>query len=126
MAIVKNVTSRGGKTTSSLSGDIFIDEVNNRIVVRSPSTHLVLLEITNDGMTINGENGLKLVELDRDGLHLFRTDGTVELMSLSRLGMIYSEVSGLRRMLLGAHPGDGHIGEWITKANTDVINELGG
>lgn len=126
MAIVKNVTTRGGKTTSSLSGDIFIDEVNNRIVVRSPSTHLVLLEIDNDGMTIYGENGLKLVDLNRDGLHLFRADGTVELMSLSRLGMIYSEISGLRRILVGAHPVDGHIIEAISPDNEDVVTKLGG
>lgn len=126
MAIIKNVSSTGGKTSSSLSGDIFIDDASNKLVVRSPSTHQVLLEIDNSGLTLYGTNGAKLVQLDNAGLHLYRTDGTVELMSLSRIGMVYSETSGIRRILLGAHPVDGHIIEAISKIGTDVINLLGG
>lgn len=126
MAIVKNITSSGGKTSSSLSGDVFIDEANNRIVIRSPETHQVLIEIDNEGFTLYGANSAKIVKLDKNGLHLYRTDGTVELMSLSRLGMIYSEVNGIRRILLGAHPVDGHIIEAISEDATDVINLLGG
>lgn len=106
--IVKNVTTRGGKTTSSLSGDILIDESNNRLIVRDPTTHNRVLEI------------------DKDGVRVYRSDGTVELASLSTMGLVYSEINGIKRILLGAHPVDGHIGEWITKIGTDVIKELGG
>lgn len=106
--IIKNVTTRGGKTTSSLSGDIIIDESNNRLIVRDPATHNRVLEI------------------DKDGVHIYRTDGAVELASLSTLGLIYSEISGTRRILVGAHPVDGHIIEAITPPGEDVINKLGG
>lgn len=106
MAIIENIKSKGGSTTSSLSGDIFIDEPNNRLVIRDPVTHNVVLII------------------DKEGLHVYRTDGTIELVKLSNIGLLYSEINGLRRILIGAHPVDGHIGEWITKSGTDVITEL--
>ncbi len=85
MAIVKKAEYRGNMMTSTLSGNISLNEGTGELVVR------------------NGANVLTRVNSQ---------------------GFIYAEASGLRRILLGAHLSDNHIGEWITKANIDVINEL--
>lgn len=86
MAIRKEVKYRGSTMTSTLSGNISLNEGAGELVVR------------------NGANILTKVD---------------------SAGFTYAEPSGTRRILIGSHPSDGHIGEWITKANIDVISELG-
>lgn len=85
MAIVTNIKSRGSKTTSTLSGNLIIDEGSGTMLVR--------------------RNGVDLVRID------------------SR-GFIYSNTDGTRQILVGAHPVDGHVGEWITDEGVDVMTEL--
>ncbi|SIC60096.1 hypothetical protein [Mycobacteroides abscessus] len=43
-----------------------------------------------------------------------------------RYGTLMTDDSGKRRMLMGQHPVDGHIGFWISKEGEDVITLLGG
>lgn len=85
MAIVKKAEYRGNMMTSTLSGNISLNEGTGELVVRN---------------------------------------GTTVLTRVNSMGFTYSEISGTRRILLGAHPTDNHIGEWITKQNIDVIDEL--
>ena len=47
-------------------------------------------------------------------------------MILDAVGMTYAETDGTRRIRVGAHPTDGHIGLWVTEAGIDVIESLGG
>jgi hypothetical protein len=41
-----------------------------------------------------------------------------------RYGILISDASGLRRVLVGQHPVDGRPGNWISKDGIDVIDEL--
>lgn len=41
-------------------------------------------------------------------------------------GQIIVRSGSLARILIGAHPVDGHAGLWISKENVDVIEELKG
>lgn len=53
-------------------------------------------------------------------------DSNSVLVRIDATGMTYSEPTGIRRIRLGAHPVDGHIGEWVSKNGVDVIETLGG
>lgn len=43
-----------------------------------------------------------------------------------KYGLVGSDTSGYRRILIGQAPDDGRPGIWVSKANIDVITELGG
>jgi hypothetical protein len=69
--------------------------------------------------TLNGN-----IELNQNtGELLVRKDGNI-LTRVNSQGFIYSEPSGLRRILIGAHPIDSHVIEAISDPGIDVINEL--
>lgn len=87
MAIIKNVAFAGGKTTSTLTGNIELNQQTGELLVRRGGR--VLTRINSQGFT-------------------------------------YSDAQGLRRILIGAHPSDGHIIEAISNPGIDVIDELGG
>lgn len=89
MAIIENVKTRGSATTSTLSGNIVLDE--------------------NAGeLRVNRRNGGSLVTLAK----------------LNSQGFTYAEIDGTNRILIGAAPNDGRIGNWISKPGIDVIEEL--
>lgn len=44
----------------------------------------------------------------------------------SKYGLVGWDLSGYRRILIGQAPDDGRPGIWVSKANIDVITELGG
>lgn len=85
MGIVKEVQYRGSTMTSTLNGNISLNEGSGELVVR------------------NGANVLTRV---------------------NSAGFLYSEPSGTRRILNGAHPTDGHIGTWVSKPGVDVVDAL--
>lgn len=69
--------------------------------------------------TLNGN-----IELNQNtGEMLIRKNGKV-LTRINSQGFIYSEEDGTRRVLIGAHPVDGHIIEAISDPGVDVIDEL--
>ena len=69
--------------------------------------------------TLNGA-----IELNQNtGELIIRKQGNV-LTRVNSQGFIYSDNSGLRRILMGAHPTDGRIGDWVSKPTIDVITEL--
>jgi hypothetical protein len=41
-----------------------------------------------------------------------------------RYGLLISDASGLRRVLVGQHPIDARPGSWVSKDGVDVIDEL--
>lgn len=87
MALVKNVAFAGGKVTSTLTGNIELNEQTGELIVRRGGR--VLTRINSQGFT-------------------------------------YTDAQGLRRILIGAHPVDGHIIEAISNPGEDVIEKLGG
>ena len=57
------------------------------------------------------------------GVMLVRRNG-IDLVRIDSRGFVYSNTDGTRQVLVGAHPIDGHVGEWITEQGVDVITEL--
>ena len=57
------------------------------------------------------------------GLMTVRRDG-VDLVRIDSQGFVYSSPDGTRQILVGAHPVDGHVGDWISDPGIDVITEL--
>lgn len=57
------------------------------------------------------------------GVMLIRRNG-VDLVRIDSRGFVYSDTNGVRQILIGAHPVDGHVGDWQTKPGIDVITEL--
>lgn len=87
MAIIKNVAFKGGKVTSTLSGNIELNEQTGELIIRS---------------------------------------GGVVRTRINSQGFIFSDNNGVRQILLGSHPVDGHPVEAISDPGIDVITELGG
>lgn len=85
MAIIKTVQHSGGVRTSTLSGNIELNEATGELIIRN-------------------------------GAHI--------LTRINSEGFTYSEVGGRRRIRIGMNPKDQSIGEWISKPNIDVIDEL--
>lgn len=85
MVIVKQVNHSGSVRTSTLSGNIELNEAKGELLIR------------------NGANVLTRVDSE---------------------GFTYAETSGLRRIRIGLNPADDSIGEFISKPNVDVIDEL--
>lgn len=87
MAIIKQTSYSGDRMTSTLAGNIEINDGTGEIIIRKGS---------NVSVRINSE------------------------------GLTFSEPNGRRRIRLGEHPRTQSVGEWISKPNVDVIDELEG
>lgn len=62
--------------------------------------------------TFNGTNGEPAV--------------TIGKYETGKYGLVGSDTSGYRRILIGQAPDDGRPGIWVSRAGIDVITELGG
>lgn len=85
MAIVKTVQHSGSARTSTLSGNIELNEAKGELLVR------------------NGAHILTRVDSE---------------------GFTYAETNGTRRIRIGLNPKDSSVGDWLSKPNVDVIDEL--
>lgn len=85
MAIVKTVQHSGSVRTSTLSGNIEINEGAGELLIRNGSH--ILTRIDSQGFT-------------------------------------YAQADGVRRIRVGLNPKDNSIGEFVSKPNVDVIDEL--
>ena len=85
MGIVKSVQHSGSVRTSTLSGNIEINEGTGEILIRN-------------------------------GVHI--------LTRIDSEGFTYAESDGTRRIRVGLNPKDYSVGEFMSKPNTDVIDEL--
>lgn len=85
MGIVKSVQHSGSTRTSTLNGNIELNEGTGQLIIRN-GVH-ILTQIDSDGFT-------------------------------------YAQADGVRRIRIGLNPKDNTIGEYISKPNVDVIDEL--
>ena len=85
MGIVKQVNHSGSVRTSTLSGNIELNEAKGELLVRN-------------------------------GAHI--------LTRIDSEGFTYAESNGTRRIRMGLNPKDQSVGEYISKPNIDVIDEL--
>lgn len=105
MAYIKNIKYKGQKSTSTLSGDIRLEEGNGRLVVYNPNTGVEATVVDINGFRINDINGNELTRLANDGLTTLQSDG-------------------VRRIRIGTNPFTGNVGAYITPVDVDVIDEL--
>lgn len=85
MGIVKQVNHSGSVRTSTLSGNIELNEAKGELLVRN-------------------------------GVHI--------LTRVDSEGFTYAEPNGTRRVRIGLNPKDQSVGDWLSKPNVDVIDEL--
>lgn len=85
MAIVKQVNHSGSVRTSTLSGNIELNEAKGELLIRN-------------------------------GVHI--------LTRVDSEGFTYAEANGTRRIRIGLNPKDQSVGDFISKPNIDVIDEL--
>jgi len=85
MAIIKEVQHSGSVRTSTLSGNIELNEAKGELLIRN-------------------------------GVHI--------LTRVDSEGFTYAEANGTRRIRIGLNPKDQSVGDFISKPNIDVIDEL--
>lgn len=85
MGIVKSVQHSGSVRTSTLSGNIELNEATGELLIRN-------------------------------GVHI--------LTRVDSQGFTYAQPDGTRRIRIGLNPKDNSIGEFVSKPNVDVIDEL--
>lgn len=85
MGIVKSVQHSGSVRTSTLSGNIELNEATGELLIRN-------------------------------GVHI--------LTRVDSQGFTYAQPDGTRRIRVGLNPKDNSIGEFVSKPNVDVIDEL--
>ena len=85
MGIVKSVQHSGAVRTSTLSGNIELNEATGELLIRN-------------------------------GVHI--------LTRVDSQGFTYAQPDGTRRIRIGLNPKDSTIGEFLSKPNVDVIDEL--
>lgn len=85
MAIIKEVQHSGSVRTSTLSGNIELNEAKGELLIRN-------------------------------GVHI--------LTRVDSEGFTYAEANGTRRIRIELNPKDQSVGDFISKPNIDVIDEL--
>lgn len=105
MAYIKTVKYKGQKSTSTLSGDIRLEEGNGRLVVYNPSTGSETTIVDINGFRINDSSGNELTKLDTEGLTISQNDG-------------------IKIVRVGIDPATGDRGFYLTPPDEDVIQEL--
>lgn len=85
MGIVKSVQHSGAVRTSTLSGNIELNEATGELLIRN-------------------------------GVHI--------LTRVDSEGFTYAQPDGTRRIRIGLNPKDSSVGDWLSKPNVDVIDEL--
>lgn len=106
MKITEQLFIGGDKVSTSNNGRVAINQTIGDITFRDPTTNQITARINSSGY------------------RQYRVDGKTTLMILDAVGMTYAETDGVRRIRIGAHPADGHIGEWISDPGVDVVEEL--
>lgn len=74
MAIIETIKFRGQRNTSTLAGDIRLEEGRGRLVVYDPATQRERVVHDIAGSHYNNENGDELTLVDTEGLHSYDAD----------------------------------------------------
>lgn len=106
MTIIDNTTIKGANVTSSLAGNLTINEDSGEIVIRNGRT--------------------EVLRLNRNGFAYFDTNGTKRIsMGQNENGMqqiIVDDASGRASILIGQDPTDGKPILLVGKEGVDVID----
>lgn len=106
--IITNVTSRGANVTSSLAGNLSINEDNGEIVIRQGSKEVV--RIDKEGFKYFDSNNIKRISLGQNA------QGQQQII-------VYGE-DGKAQILVGQDPKDSTPVIAVSETGTDVLTEL--
>ena len=83
MAIVKTVQYAGGATTSTLSGNIELNETTGELIIRNGAN--VLTRINSDGFTYSEPNGTRRIRIGNDAngstIGIFTSKPTIDVVN---------------------------------------------
>lgn len=106
MTIVSNVTSQGADVTSSLSGNLSINESSGEIVIRDGSREVV--RINKYGFSYFDANTVRRISIGQNAAGMQQ--------------IIVDDASGRASILVGQDPRDGSPVLLVGKEGVDVIN----
>ena len=115
MAIITNIKTKGSKQTSTLSGNIIIDEGAGELRITK--------KIGNDIVVIN--------KIDITGNHYYDIDGNERISTgiddtTGYMRQVFIDANGKKRIIIGQNPADGDQIVAVSTANNDVEEELSG
>ena len=113
MAIITNVKTRGAVKTSTLSGNIVLDEANGELRI---------------SRVINGDN-VVINKIDVLGSHYYDSNGVKRISTgidptTGRIREVFYDSNGKSRILIGQKPTSDDQIIAVAKPDTDVITEL--
>ena len=106
--IITNVTSRGASVTSSLAGNLSINEANGEIVIRQGTKEVV--RIDKEGFKYFDGNSIKRISLGQNA------QGQQQIV-------VYG-ANGKAQILVGQDPKDGTPVIAVSDSGKDVLEEL--
>lgn len=106
--IITNMTSRGDSVTSSLGGNLTINEANGEIVIRNGSKEVI--RIDKEGFKYFDSNSVERISFGQD------SDGKQQVV-------VYGS-DGKAQILVGQDPKDGSPVIAVSEDGKDVIMEL--
>lgn len=113
MAIITNVRTRGSATTSSLSGNIVIDEGAGELrFTRKVGNQTVVVNRIN----ITGNHYYDINENERISTGIDETTGYMR--------MLFKDADGKSRTIIGQNPADGDQVIAVSTTGNDVETEL--
>lgn len=108
MTIITNITSRGANVTSSLAGNLTINEANGEIVIRNNSKEVV--RIDKEGFKYYDGSAVKRISMGQDA------DGRQQIV-------VYG-ADGKAQIVVGQDPADNSPVVAVSEAGRDVLEDL--
>ena len=113
MAIITNIKTRGATKTSTLSGNIVLDEANGELRI---------------SRTISGNN-VVINKMDVLGSHYYDSNGIKRISTgidpeTGRIREVFYDSNGKSRILIGQKPTSDDQVIAVSKPNIDVISEM--
>lgn len=106
MTIIDNTTVKGAPVTSSLAGNLIINEDSGEIVIRNSG--IEVLRLSPDGFSYFDKNGTRRISMGQNA------DGMQQI--------IVDDAAGRASILMGQDPKDGKPVLLVGKEGVDVID----
>mgnify|MGYP003308095925 CR=1 FL=1 len=131
MAIITNIKTRGSSGTSTLSGNIKIDEGAGELIITKKVNNdiVVVNKIDVNGQHYYNNAGKEINRIDVTGNHYYDTSGIERIStgvdtSTGYMRMLFKDTSGKSRTIIGQNPSGGDQIIAVTTSGKDVEQEL--
>ncbi len=106
--IITNLTSRGANVTSSLGGNLSINEANGEIVIRNATKEVVRIDKT--GFKYYDQNSVQRISMGQD------SNGLQQIL--------VNDANGIPQIVVGQDPKDGSPVVAVVENGKNVLTEL--